>query len=97
MGHRRRHDGLEPRDRLQRLSGGPTAFRTPLDGSGAGACGSSAETVTPGETATFSYFVEVPDDPGSGTFGPVEVSNDGREWDTVGGTTDSNLEAGVNV
>ena len=56
-----------------------------------------AETVTPGETVTFSYFVEVPDDPGSGTFGPVEVSSDGREWDTVGGTTDSNLETGFNV
>jgi len=54
-------------------------------------------TVEPGETVTFSYFVEVPDDPDSGTFGPVEVSSDGREWDTVGGTTDSNLEAGVNV
>ena len=54
-------------------------------------------TVEPGETVTYSYFVEVPDDPGSGTFGPVEVSDDGREWDAVGGTTDSNLEAGVNV
>ena len=54
-------------------------------------------TVDPGETVTFSYFVEVPDDPDSGTFGPVEVSSDGREWDTVGGTTDSNLEAGFNV
>ena len=41
--------------------------------------------------------MEVPDDPGSGTLGPVEVSNDGREWDTVGDTTDSNLEAGFSI
>jgi hypothetical protein len=54
-------------------------------------------TVAPGDSATLTYFVTVPADPGSGTFGPVEVSADGDEWDTVGGTTDSNVEAGFNV
>ena len=54
-------------------------------------------TVDPGDSATLTYFVEVPSDPGSGTFGPVEVSADGDEWRAEAGTTDSNLESGFNV
>jgi hypothetical protein len=53
-------------------------------------------TVDPGDAATVTYFVRVPSAPGPGTFGPVEVSADGDEWDTVGGTTDSNLQTGFN-
>ncbi len=48
-------------------------------------------TVAPGsETTELTYFVRTPADAGTGTFGPVEVSPDGREWDAVGGTTDTN-------
>jgi len=50
--------------------------------------------VAPGETRTFTYFVEVGDDPGGSTFGPVEVSSDGAEWAVVGGTTESNTDVG---
>ena len=53
-----------------------------------------ATTVEPGTSETLTYFVEVPDDAGSGTFGPVEVSSDGREWDAVGGTVDTDGRLG---
>jgi len=54
--------------------------------------------VSPGDDRQFQYFVSVPDEPGSGTFGPVEVSGDGGDtWVTVGGTTDAEFSAGVNV
>jgi hypothetical protein len=55
------------------------------------------ETVAPGDSVTLSYFVTVGSDPGAGTFGPVEGSADGTEWDVVGGTTDSNLGTGFTV
>jgi hypothetical protein len=51
-------------------------------------------TVEPDTSETLTYFVEVPDDAGSGTFGPVEVSSDGREWDAVGGTVDTDGRLG---
>ena len=55
------------------------------------------ETVAFGDSVTLSYFVTVGSDPGAGTFGPVEGSADGTEWDAVGGTTDSNLGTGFTV
>lgn len=53
--------------------------------------------VQPGDTVTLTYFVEVPSDPGTGTFGPVEVSADGDEWAAVGGTTDANVGTGFSL
>jgi hypothetical protein len=56
-----------------------------------------AEPVDPGESRTFEYIVRGSNAPGSGTFGPVEISgNGGDSWVTVGGTTDSNVGTGFN-
>jgi hypothetical protein len=54
-----------------------------------------AVTVEPGDSRTFTYFVEVPEDAGGGTFGPVEISGDGEEWVGAGETTDTNVSTGV--
>ncbi|PSP77382.1 hypothetical protein BRC88_13780 [Halobacteriales archaeon QS_4_69_225] len=54
-------------------------------------------TVEPDSSKTLRYFVEVPDDAGSGAFGPVEVSPDGREWDAVGGTVDTDGRVGFST
>jgi hypothetical protein len=54
------------------------------------------QPVEPGESRTLVYYVKVPEDPGPGTFGPVEVSGDGGDtWVTVGGTTDSATSTGA--
>jgi hypothetical protein len=51
--------------------------------------------VAPGETTTLTYFVQVGEDTGESTVGPVEVSADGREWAAVANTVDTAAEAGV--
>ncbi len=53
--------------------------------------------VDPGETRTFTYFVRMDDGAGGETLGPVEVSGDGESWAAVGGTTDTNGNAGVDT
>jgi hypothetical protein len=56
------------------------------------------EAVEPGESHTFAYYVSGSEAPGSGTFGPVEISGDGGDsWVTVGGTTDSNVGTGFSL
>lgn len=54
-----------------------------------------ATEVQPGETRTLTCFVRMDETPGGSTFGPIEVSSDGEQWAGVGGTVDSNGNAGV--
>jgi hypothetical protein len=51
--------------------------------------------VEPGETRTFTYFIETDAGSGGRTLGPVEVSSDGAEWAAVAGTTDTNENVGL--
>jgi len=53
--------------------------------------------VEPGDEVTFTYFVETDDGSGGRTVGPVEVSGDGESWAAIGGTTDTDGNAGVDT
>ena len=48
-----------------------------------------------GGSGSLTYFAEAPDETGSYTFGPVEVSADGgKTWHTLADTTDTNFVVG---
>jgi hypothetical protein len=45
---------------------------------------------------TRTYFAEPPDESGSYSFGPIEVSDDGgATWHTIAGSTDTNFVVGA--